>query len=399
MNDVLLHEPARTAGLPPATQVPDPANLLAISPRSLRYYLEAQGWQRTQEYGEHGHVYGRADTDAELLVPRSSGLADYERRINELVHFLGELEERTPWAVLRDLSLAETDLIRVQLPDVHTGPSIPIADAALLLTEAQNLLRAAACSVTKPQRAFRTGRHKEASDYLQTVRMGQTERGSFIINLLSPVPTSLVKAAQPGLFPAEPTPPFERQAVRKLDSGLRAVRDAVRQADYGHGISAFEDRVHDGVSANLCSAAANLVERGRGLVVSISWSLSRPESGGRTETRFDASDAPVLDEASRLLKSRQERVDEHIEGYVSRLARDASATEGAVTIKTPIDGQLTSVKIVFDHEDYGLVSRAHAERQTVSLEGDLRREGSRWRLHNPRDLVLLPDDDEDFTVP
>ena len=377
------------------TQIPDPGDLTAISPRSLRYYLEAQGWQRTQGYGEHGHVYGRADTDTELLVPRSSGLADYARRVYELLHFLSQLEERTPWAVLRDFSLAETDLIRVQLPDAHTGPSIPIADAALLLTEAQNLLRAAACSVSKPQRAFRAGRHKAASDYLETVHMGQTERGSFIINLLSPVPPNLVEPGQPGLFPSEPPPPFERQVVRKLNSGLRAARDAVQQADCGHGISGFEDRLHDGVSANLCSAAATLIERGRGLVVSISWSLNRPEPGGRAETRFAASDAPVLEEASRVLTSRQERADEHIEGYVSRLARDKSAREGAVTIKTPIDGELTSVKVAFGPQDYRLVSRAHAERQTVSLEGDLRREGSRWHLHNPRDLVLVADEEED----
>jgi len=375
-------------------QIPDAGDLTVIPPRSLRYYLEAHGWQRTQEYREHGHVYGRADTDTELLVPRSSGLADYARRVHELLHFLSQLEERTPWAVLRDFSVAEVDLIRVQLPDAHTGPSIPIADATLLVTEAQNLLRAAACSATKPQRAYRAGRHKAATDYLETVHMGQTERGSFIINLLSPVPPNLVEASQDVLFPGEPTPPFERRVVRKLNSGLRAARDAVRQADSGLGISSFEDRVRDGVSANLCSAAATLIERGQGLVVSISWSLNRPEPGGRAVTRFDATDAPVLEEASRLLKSRQERPDEHIEGYVSRLARDEYATEGTVTIKTPIDGLLTSVKVAFPPEDYGLVSQAHAERQAVALEGDLRREGSRWRLHNPRDLVLLPDDDE-----
>ena len=376
------------------TQIPDPGDLTAISPRSLRYYLEAQGWQRTQEYGEHGHIYGRTDTDTELLVPRSSGLADYARRVHELLHFLSHLEERTPWAVLRDFSLAEMDLVRVQLPDAHTGPSIPIADAALLLTEAQNLLQAAACSASKPQRAYRAGRNKAASDYLQNVHMGQTERGSFIINLLSPVPPSLVEAPPPGLFPGEPTAPFERRAVRKLNTGLRAARDAVRQADSGCGISSFEDRINDGVSANLCSAAATLIERGRGLVVSISWSLSRPEPGGRAVTRFEATDAPVLEEASRLLKSRQERPDEHIEGYVSRLARDEGATEGTVTIKTPIDGILTSVKVAFGPQDYALVSKAHGRRETVSLEGDLRREGSRWHLQNPRDLVLLADDDE-----
>lgn len=372
----------------------EPAGLTSISPRSLRYYLEAQGWQKTREFGQHGLVYGRAETDTELLLPRSSGLADYARRVHELVHFLGQLEGRTPRAVLRDLSVAEMDLIRVHLPEAHTGPSIPINDAELLLTEARNLLGAAACSVNTPQRAFRVGRHKAATSYLDTVHMGQTERGSFIVNLLSPVPPDLVKPAQHGLFPAEPAPPFERQVVRKLNTGLRAARDAVRQADGGGDISGFEDRLHDGVSANLCSAAARLIERGRGLVVSISWSLNRPEPGGRAETRFTGSDAPVLKEASRVLTGRQERVNESIDGYVFRLARDKSAREGTVTIKTPIDGELTSVKVAFGPQDYHLVSRAHAERQTVSLEGDLRRQGSRWHLHNPRDLVLLPDDED-----
>ncbi len=215
-----------------------------------------------------------------------------------------------------------------------------------------------------------------------------------IINLLSPVPPNLAEAPQSGLFPGEPTPPFERRVVRKLHGGLRAARDAVRQADSGYGISSFENRVHEGVSANLCSAVATLIERGRGLVVSISWSLSRPEPSGRVETRFDATDAPVLEEASRLLTSRQERPNERIEGHIWRLARDEYATEGTVTIKTPIDGLLTSVKVTFTPEDYGLVSQAHAERQAVSLEGDLRREGSRWHLLNPRDLVLLLDDDD-----
>ena len=392
MNDALLHEPDRNAGLSPATQAPEPADLLAIPPRSLRYYLKAQGWRRTGQYGEHAHVYGRTDTDTELLVPGSSGLADYARRVYELAHFLGQVEERASRDVLRDLASAEMDLVRVELSEVHTGPSIPLAHATLLLTEAQNLLRAAARSVAEAQRAFRSEWYKAASDYLKTVHIGQIERGRFI-SLLSPAPSNLVEPVQPGLPPAEPTTFFGRQVMHKLNSGLRAARDAVRETDSGCGISSFEDRTHDGVSANLCSAAATLIERGRGLVVSISWALSRPEPGGRAVTRFDASDAPVLEEASRLLKSRQERPNERIEGYVSRLARDETATEGAVTIKAPIDGQLTSVKVAFGPKDYGLVSQAHTERQTVLLEGDLRREGSRWHLHNPRDLVLLLDDD------
>lgn len=77
MKEVHLHESDRNAEFPPATQLPEPTRLLAIPPRSLRCYLKARGWRKTRQCGDHGHVYGRTETAAELLVPRSSGLPDY----------------------------------------------------------------------------------------------------------------------------------------------------------------------------------------------------------------------------------------------------------------------------------------------------------------------------------
>ena len=151
------------------------------------------------------------------------------------------------------------------------------------------------------------------------------------------------------------------------------------------------------MSANLCTAAAELIDAGGGLEVSVSWALTRPASEEHDQQRvtvtFRPPDVPVLREAAQILSDRQERVDERIECYVSALARDQSEPEGRATIKAVIDGALTSVKADFSPSDYSRITRAHDNRWSVSLEGDLRREGHRWHLSNPHDLTVTDDGD------
>ena len=101
----------------------------------------------------------------------------------------------------------------------------------------------------------------------------------------------------------------------------------------------------------------------------------------------------MLHEAARVLTERQERTDERIEGYVSALVRDQSDPEGRVTVKAVLDGALTSVKVDFNPPDYSMIADAHDRRLSVSLEGDLRRDGQRWHLMNPRDLTIIEDDE------
>ena len=85
--------------------------------------------------------------------------------------------------------------------------------------------------------------------------------------------------------------------------------------------------------------------------------------------------------------------DERVEGYVSTLVRDQSDPEGRVTIKVVLDGALTSLKVDFDPPEYSMIADAHDRRLSVSLEGDLRRDGQRWHLMSPRDLTIIEDDE------
>ena len=368
----------------------------SVTPRAVHAYLAANGWIKLGPYhGDTGDVYClREDEREAVLVPASSKLADYVTRLIQLAETLERVENRRQSTILPDLSLAEVDLIRVRLPKTYEDSSIPLSAGVGLLDESRKLLLAAACSASRPQRLFRAGRNQKAAAYIDHVRLGQTEPGSFVVNLLAPVTPSLTRAesAQMPLLD-----PFERRVAHMLVSGLRAAREATELVNRGEDIGAFEERVCKGVSANLCQATANLINTGSGLDVSVSWALTRQPHEGEKDERasvaFTPSDAPVLEEAARILSDRQERCDERIEGYVSALARDQSDPEGQATIRAVIDGALVSVKADFNQSEYIRITDAHARRLSVSLEGDLQRDGQRWRLMNPRDLTVIEDED------
>lgn len=371
----------------------DSNDLSAVPLRSLYAYLQSQGWQRIEPYGDAGYIYGLDSEDSELLVP-SRALADYERRISEILEILAEVEERDSLAVLRDVSLSEFDLVRVRLPEASPDGSVPVAAGVSLFQESRNLLLSAACSASRPQRAFRAGRNQEASNYMSTVRFGQTEIGSFVANLLSPVPPNLI--GQGHLSTRVAPEPFARKVTLKLVSGLRSARDAVTLVDRGDDIDAFEQKVPQGVSANLCDAIANLLDydNRKSIDISVSWSLVREPPESRAQVVFKESDLSILKEASRILKDRQERPNERIDGYVYGLARGQSEHQGRVTLKAVVDGAMSSVRVDFAPSDYSRITEAHDQKRVVSLEGDLRRDGQRWVLDNPRDLEVEADDDE-----
>ena len=368
----------------------------SVTPRGVHAYLATNGWRKVGPYhGNTGDMYClREDEREAVLVPASAKLADYVTRLMQLAETLGRVENRRQLTVLTDLSLAEVDLIRVRLPKAHPDNTIPLSTGVGLLDESRKLLLAAACSASSPQRLFRAGRNQKAAAYIDHVRLGQTEPGSFVVNLLAPVTPSLTKSEAAQLTLLEP---FERRVAQMLVSGLRASREATELVNRGEDIGAFEERISKGVSANLCQATANLINTGSGLDVSVSWALTRQPHeelvNERAAVTFAPSDAPVLEEAARILSDRQERCDERIEGYVSALTRDQSDPEGRATIKAVIDGALVSVKADFSQSEYNRITDAHTRRLSVSLEGDLQREGQRWRLMNPRDLTVVEDED------
>ena len=361
--------------------------LQAISPAALSAYARAAGWSKLESYGDHSDVYV-AEKMPEVILPRTERLGDYASVVSRLIEIFAKVAEREELSLYRDLVTADRDVIRVRVAESDDG-SLTVNSGVDLIAGSRDLLLAAACSLREPQALYRAGANKEANDLLDQVRIGQTEQGSFVVALLTPV----VPPPIPTLFPDWPASddPIERRLTRRLTEALVAAREATESAVEERG-NAFAHAVEKGVSANLCEALVKLIGPFPELDISVTWARTRPMPSARQVVGFGRSDAPLLSEAARVFRDREPQLDRLLFGIVQRLKRDETEADGTISLSTSIDGQHLSVAAVLKQSDYEKAIQAHKDRAPVMLKGDLERSGQRWRLLNPRVTGVIRDD-------
>ena len=374
-------------------QILDAEALRAVTPVALAAYARSSHWRLTEAYGQHADVYVSPKGE-EALVPRTDRLADYASAVSSAISAFAKEADTDEFSIYRDLIGADYDVIRVRaVVDADDG-SIPIDAGVEIVRQARDMLLAAACSINNPLPYYRASANKHASEYMRTVKLGQTEIGSFVVKLLAPVPP-LLSPQEPTLDPSWPgfdDEPWERLVTRRLVAALNASRNATEASVKAQ--SAFEDAVEQGVSANLCEAVAGLVEQSQETEISVAWAKTRPERELRSRIVFSRNDGAILKEAARTFRLRQPKENETLFGKVTNLHRDTTEISGKVTIKALVEGKLQSVTAVLDSSAYSKVLQAHDRKFGVVVRGDLRRIGQRWSLEQARLVEIVDSADE-----
>jgi hypothetical protein len=226
--------------------------------------------------------------------------------------------------------------------------------------------------------------------------MGQTERGSFVVTLLTRVQPRLIgdeEQSDRGI-----PEPFERKVTNTLASALSCVEQASYAAFTTGNLEPFEDGMAHGVNANLCAALAGLTgldDQTRSVDIALSWAHSRPLQH-RLASKFSISSdwSIVLKEAACILEQKAPHEQFELSGPVFRLMRGPDEAEGDVTVRGQVDDEPRSVWLRLSGSDYEKALAAHAEGRLISAIGELRKEHGRYTLQNPRDIALITDDDD-----
>jgi hypothetical protein len=261
-------------------------------------------------------------------------------------------------------------------------------------TKAKELMFAAACAAKSRKPVYGPRRPEDAVEYVRSVRMGQTEHGSYVLKLLSPVPPRLQKEKKTGAqmdldgVPHAPEDePFARKVTLQLATAIRATHEAALSAAGSGSITAFEKAVASGVSANLCDAITGLgapMDADRKLEVSISWALSRPVPDLPTARVMFASDTfPIIAEAARMFREQAPREEFEVYGPVIRLDRSEGDEQGQVTVHAFVEERPRKVCILLHSNEYEKAVDAHKSGKTVRCSGTLVKDGNGYRLSNP----------------
>ncbi len=360
--------------------------LLTISPAALSAYARVAGWSHHGSYREHSDIY-ISDTLPEIIVPRTERLGDYASVVAALIETFAQVAEQDALTVYRSLVTADRDVIRIRAAESDDG-SLGLNDGVNLVEGARDMVLSAACSLHETRPVYRAGANRDAVELLRSMRLGQTDQGSFVVTLLTPV----VPPPIPTLFeePVDLDAPIARQMTRRLVEALAAARHAVERTVAGDG-GVFGETVSNGVSANLCEALVQIIEPFPKLDIRVSWALTRPTPMPRI-VRFGQADAALLREAARSLRERAPKLDMRLHGFVRILERGEEDADGTIRLRTEIDGQLQSVTAVLEQTEYERAVQAHRDQAPVVLVGDLERVGQRWRLLSAHLEGVLRDD-------
>ncbi len=374
------------------TTIRDRDALAAFRPVDLIFYLRSAGWTPSTKVGQSIIWIKGADgsNEEDVSVPLRRDAGDFAMRVAEVLSTLERIEQRSQEEIVRDVFSTSADLVRIRalIPESADG-SIPLHAGVGMVEHARDLMAAAACAAAGPRSFWPRRRPPQALDFMSRVRMGQTERGSYVLTMLSPVTPALNHER-------EAESPFERQVTETLTRSLRAAVHAAQQAAETADLEPFRNAVSSGVSANLCDAMAGLgeVSPDHGFEVSVSWSRTRPVPGTAVSRILVPADyLPLLQEASRNFKETATREEFVLLGPVVKLDRAPEAPSGVVTVNAVVDDRARRVVLELAGPDYQAAIQAHKDHLPIACIGELAKEGKSFRLRYPREFEVLGVDD------
>lgn len=369
-----------------------------ISPSAVRYYAQAHGWEPIA--GSRRRIWlFRHSTErlVQLQIPmdRDDDMTD---AILEVAERIARVEQRAIEPVVEDLASSSSDVLRYRIiSDDIKGGTIPLEEAIGLFAGAKQMISAAACSVVNPVVHHPRTDRNDARQLIQHARMGQTERGSFVLKILCP----LDSVKEPSLL--SEMQPFVRTVTTLL---MRATSKLISGIEQGNIDSIIADQGREGarpeISSNLCKGLMDLRgERDSGEIeLAIKWasSIPLPQPQEPSIIRIPIEYYSEIEKVHRALRPLPAGdTDQIMIGTVETLNGDVDEKgrrcgEVVLSLLLPDEDELIIARTNLSAGDYEKAVAAHEKgRSYVKLRGQLKRGVRISRIDNPEGFTLVED--------
>jgi hypothetical protein len=307
---------------------------------------------------------------------------------------LAHYEERQARELLTELLFPPADFLAYaeSSPAARAG-DVPFDRGLALLAGMRKSLLAAACSVSRPGLTFYPRMSlTDAEQFMKECRLGQTERGSFVLNVACPLNAVLEPANGIPLFDRTP---FTRRVTILL---MRSLHRLAFHLDRGD-VDALLERVEDEplLSANLCDGLLDLKPDGDDAFVSISatWSSELPphEKDIPAQVQLRRDIFPLIETVAARLRPEVKPARQRFVGFVETLngrPNNDNQQEGQVFLRIILpEDDLVRARAELTAEEYALADRAHMRNLPFTLEGVLRQVGRTFRIDEVADFEII----------
>lgn len=361
----------------------------------LKHYLFDRGWQQ-EPFGRKEALKFKSPRPIienkylEILIPSQRDLADYSQAVISALRAISLYEKRSVDEIIPQV-LVFGDLLKFHIATESTKDgNIPIGEGLTLYDDIRDILIFSASAELFPGKRIFPRRLKAAVDFAESSLIAPSNYGSYIANILCPLP----RKESHGVVIDE-YPPLPRRAVVRILRGLKDVSEAV----YKESTDPIINNYQKGLNANMCEALAGIIESAKGNDLNISTNLAPPWPKPEdipTEVTLNSSSKEYLEAAAEIFDEQIAKGKCSLIGMALNLTRNPKEEEKERVIRlvTQIEGRgTTSVIIPLDEASYRNAVDAHKDLKLIRVNGDLEKIGRRWYLNNPEKLEVINDID------
>lgn len=374
-----------------------------ISVLDFARYLNYKGFRRNIGFPNKNvvlfdKVHGAASGMINIIIPSKETFEDYYLRLEESIRLLSEIENKPVTDVIEEIMKPNVDKLQIRvISDIATEGSIPLSYAATFVANLRELIVSAACAEENPEPYYNRAL-KNAIKYADSVRFGQTQKGSFIATIESYVP---LKAAN--FSPNEVSHeveeeqiPFQRRVMQRIQYGIAQLETAIMD---GNIDLVIKDGYKTGLTANMCESLLKLKSDTSDMKFEykMNWSPILPAPKNIPDkVLIERNGFELLETISRKYRGEIESTKRNVTGYIIGLSadeldeEDEDGAKRVATIKVNEENDnVKKIKVQLSLNDYRIACDAHKDSKQVEVDGILERDGKQWRLTKVQNFKLI----------
>lgn len=358
-------------------------------------WLRTNGWRQVS-HGPGGYMWGLQNDFGSYRVGVVNNLDEDQTSFNSLVKRLASAHRQEPREIGRKIQFWETDIALLRAAnDSLITDTIPLTAGAVMLESGRLMFRSAASAAMRIRPEIGGNYSRIGDEIAGTVRMGHTERGSYIVPIYVPVGSpETADDAQGSLFEndeevhqANLIPTSERRMTRTFAEAMQAISELVLQSEKLPQATEINELVRRGVTREFVSALAEVLAQPAvsEFDARFEWAPAQGTPIGVTEhVTVPASEQEKLEHTVRQLKKARKQQFNVLTGPIVMIGKDPDSPRIHVAIKTVRKGRPCRVETWLDQAPLEQVTGWMNEGRTVQLEGIVIKEGHALRVRSPQ---------------
>lgn len=359
-----------------------------LDAENLCLYLFNKKWQRLPDLFE-GKVrqFQSEDEEEVVLVPMTKTFTDYYREVRETLGIIASSEGKSFEELTNKLLNPSQDILKWRIADELTNKgAIPFNSMTENIEHIKDLLASAILDVTTPSKVHSRLYTKEVNTQLSNYQFGQTEIGSYILNILCPLGYYQYKLFNPELEDV----PLGRKVNLQILNGITKVQTSI--SDKSSELQDILDE--DKISINFLTALSKIYEENNNSDVSIKadWNIDVPLPSNICISQVVLNSKcydPLLYVIEKNSPQQEQNTKKSYCGKISSISGDAEieSRETITVVVAAIDDDMrkTNVKVELNCQKYySIVSEAFESGANVIVTGIVSKTAKSTKLSDAR---------------